>query len=88
MGYAPKPLQRGLEMCITSTLRRRPQGVEAANIFIRDGGLHYFWLGRNLDFDAAERCAGDRVARAYAEPHERRDHVQYWRLFVLPCRSQ
>src|SRR5262249_21949102 len=88
MGYALKALQRTLETCITSTLRRRRQGVEAADIFICDGGLHYSWLGRNLDFDAAERCTGNGLAGAYAESRQRRDHVQYWRLFVLPCCSQ
>jgi hypothetical protein len=67
MGYALKALQRGLETCITSTLRRRRPGVEAADIFIRDGGLHYFWARRYLDFDAAKRSAGNGIARAYAE---------------------
>src|SRR5215471_16697252 len=78
MGYALKALQCGLETCITSTLRRRRQGVEAADIFIRGGGLHYFWLGRHLDVDAAKRGDGSGVARAYAESGQWRDHVQYW----------
>src|SRR5215472_11905560 len=88
MGSALTALQGGPEMCITSPLRRRRQGVETTNIGIRDCGLRDFFRSRTLDFDAAERRAGNVAAGAYAKYRQRRDDVQHRRLFVVSCRSK